>query len=213
MKMGTERARLLLETDTHQTTRSSWPDGKKGCRSEVDVLYGFESLRQRRGRGSRGRSANVPGYIGGSIRLLLVGSLPAVRKGLEMRLALEDDLEVVGETGDTKDAIPLARVLRPEVILVDIDMPVGTDTILLTERLRSAAPWSAVVVLSLRDDAVTRERVRTAGAAAFVAKHRTEETLLATIRETAYAKQRRHGRFSASTEEGHGNDTCGSRGA
>jgi len=182
MKMRTERARLLLETDTRRTTRSSWPDGKKGCRSETDVLYGFKSLRQRRGRGSPGRSASVPRDIDGSIRLLLVDSLPSVRKGLEMRLALEDDLEVVGETGDAKDAIPLARALRPDVILVDVDMPAGMS---LTERLRSAAPWSAVVVLTLRDDAVTRERARTAGAAAFVAKHRTEETLLATIREAA----------------------------
>ena len=115
-----------------------------------------------------------------SIRLLLVDGQPAVRRGLKMRFALEPDMEVVGEAGNVDEAISLARALRPDVVLMDVEIP-GNGGVAAIERLRTAAPHSAVVIFTLRDDAATRERARTSGAA-FVAKHRTEEILLAAIR-------------------------------
>ena len=130
-----------------------------------------------------------------TIRLLLVDDRPAVRRGLKIWLALEPDLEVVGEASDGAEAISLARTLRPDVVLLDIEMP-GMDGISATAALRSAAPQSAVVILTLYDDATTRTLAREAGAAAFVGKHQKEETLLAEIRRVAMAheKQRRHER-------------------
>ena len=147
----------------------------------------------------------------GPIRLLVVDRQPAVRRGLKMRLALEEDLEVVGEAGDADGAIPLARALRPDVILLDIEMPGGIAN---SEALR-AAPRSAVVVLTLRDDSATRERAREAGAAAFVAKRRTEGILLAAIRGVALAnaKRRLHGRAPVSREEEHTDAMRNRRGA
>jgi DNA-binding NarL/FixJ family response regulator len=126
---------------------------------------------------------NDPGAGTRPIRLLLVDYQQAVRRGLKMRLALEEDLEVVGEAGDATEAMPLARALHPDVIVIDVGGQ-GASGVGAIERLRAAAPRSAVVVFTLRDDAATRELARTAGAA-FVAKHRTEETLLATIRGAA----------------------------
>lgn len=129
------------------------------------------------------------------IRLLLVDDRPAVRRGLRIWLALDPNMEVVGEADDGAEAISLARALRPDVILMDVEMP-GMDGISATAALRSVVPQSAVVILTLYDDAVTRTLAREAGAAAFVAKHQMEETLLAEVRRVAMAheKQRRHER-------------------
>ena len=100
-----------------------------------------------------------------------------------MRFALEPDLEVVGEAGDTAEAIPLARVLHPDVILMDVELP-GVSGTAAIEALRTATPHSGVVVFTLHDDAATRVRARAVGAA-FVGKLQTEETLLAAIRGLA----------------------------
>ena len=128
---------------------------------------------------------NAPGAGAKPIRLLLVDDQPAVRRGLKMRIALEPDLEVVGTAGDATEAIPLARALRPDVVLMDIEMP-GMGGISAIAALRRVVPHSAVVIFTLYDDAAMRARAQEAGAAALVAKHQTEETLLlAAIRRAA----------------------------
>ena len=152
----------------------------------------------------------------GCVRLLVVDRHPAVRRDLKMRLALEEDLEVVseagGEAGGATEVPPLARALRPDVILLDVEMPGGIAN---TEALRAAAPHSAVVVLTPHDDAATREQAREAGVAALVAKRRTEGILLAAIRGVApaNAKRRRHGRAPVSREEEHTDAMRDRRGA
>ena len=126
------------------------------------------------------------------IRLLLVDCQRAVRRGLKMRFALEPDLEVVGEAGDTAEAVPLACTLHPDVILTDVELPgvSGTEAI---ETLRTATPHSGVVIFTLHDFVATRARAMAVGAAAFVAKHQTEETLLAAIRGVATQQLGRSG--------------------
>ncbi len=135
------------------------------------------------------------------VRLLVVDRQPAARRGLKMRLALED-LEVVGEACDAAEAIPLAQAVRPDVILMDVEIP-GVSGDAAIEGLRATAPHSALVILTLREAAATQEQAREAGAAAFIAKHRREEVLLAAIRGVAgaNAKHRPHERASASREE------------
>jgi DNA-binding NarL/FixJ family response regulator len=118
------------------------------------------------------------------IKLLLVDDQPGVLMGLRMQLALEPDLDVVGEAQDGEEAILQAHALKPDVIIMDARMP-NMDGIEATQALHKLQPTSNVVILSLHDDAHTRAQARSAGAVAFVAKHEPPETLLNAIRQAA----------------------------
>ena len=119
-----------------------------------------------------------------TIKLLVVDDVPSVRRGLRMRLSLECDLQVVGEAASGEEALAVVRALQPDVILMDIEMP-GIDGLVATSAMRSVAPQSAVVTLSLHDDAASREKALAAGATAFVGKHEASEALLLAIRDAA----------------------------
>lgn len=123
------------------------------------------------------------------ITLLLVDDQPSTCLGLRMWLGLEPDIAVVGEAGDGETALTLARELKPDVIVMDVAMP-GMDGIAATWALRTAAPGSAVVILSLHDDPATRQRAKEAGAVAFVAKDQQYAALLSELRH-AVAKHDR----------------------
>ena len=119
-----------------------------------------------------------------TIRVLIVDDQQSVRRGLHIRLSLEPEVEIIGEARDGAEAISLASSLQPDVVLMDARMP-GMDGIEATAALRAVARESAVVILSLDDDAKTRTRAKEAGAVAFVAKGRMEEELLAVVRRAA----------------------------
>jgi DNA-binding NarL/FixJ family response regulator len=118
------------------------------------------------------------------IRLLLVDDQPVVRRGLRVRFQLEPDMQVVGEASTGREALILAQALSPDVVLMDIEMPV-MDGIEATTALRTVVPQSAVVILSIHNDRQTRMRAQAAGAVAFVEKRGTTDTLLAVIRQAA----------------------------
>jgi DNA-binding NarL/FixJ family response regulator len=118
------------------------------------------------------------------IKLLLVDDQPTVRQGLRMRLTLEPDLTVVGEASTAEEALALVQSLAPDIVLMDVEMP-GMDGIAATVAVRASARQSAVVILSIHDDALTRARAQAAGAVAFVEKRGKTEELLAAIRQAA----------------------------
>ena len=118
------------------------------------------------------------------IKVLVVDDQPNVRQGLKMRLALEPDITVIGETGDGVTALELAEKLQPDVIIMDIEMP-EMDGITVTQKLQELYPGMAVVILSMYGDAGTSARAKAAGAIALVEKHQGEQELLAAIRKAA----------------------------
>ncbi len=124
--------------------------------------------------GQKGQLAEV-------IRIFLVDDQPAVRRGLRMRLELEPDLLVLGEAGDGESALPMIGATKPDVVLMDLAMP-KLDGIAATAALRTLAPESAIVILSLNGDPAARARAQAAGAAAFVEKQAGEGALLTVIR-------------------------------
>jgi len=121
------------------------------------------------------------------IRLLLVDDEPSIRRGLRMRLELEDDLEVIGEAADGAAAVRMTAQLGPTVVLMDVQMPV-LDGILAARQITQESPASAVVILSMHDDAATIRQARDAGASGFIAKHSMNDTLITTIRRAAGEK-------------------------
>ena len=120
------------------------------------------------------------------IRLFLVDDERNVLRGLRMRLGMEPDMEVVGEAADGRTAVTGVSLVRPDVVLMDVNLPV-LDGIDATAALREMVPDCSVVMLSMRDDAETRARARAAGAAGFVAKHEMDTALTAAIRHAAAA--------------------------
>lgn len=118
------------------------------------------------------------------IRVLLVDDQPIVRQGWQMWLALEADIAVVAEASNGVEAIQVAQSLHPDVILLDVEMPV-MDGIAAAEKLREVAPGCAIVMVSMYDTAATRQRAQAAGVAAFVCKQEPTDTMLAAIRQAA----------------------------
>ena len=118
------------------------------------------------------------------IRLLLADDQPLMRRCLRLCLELEPDLEVVGEAGDGAAAVALARECRPDVVIMDLAMPV-LDGVAATAALHAALPSVAVIIHSLHDDAAIRARARAVGASAFVPKQNLDGPLLAAIRAAA----------------------------
>ncbi|HET8662755.1 MAG TPA: response regulator transcription factor [Nocardioides sp.] len=113
--------------------------------------------------------------------VLLVDDQALVRAGLRLILEAEPDLQVVGEAGDGEEAVRLAADLAPDVVLMDIRMPV-LDGIGATERVTEKVPGTRVVMLTTFDlDEYVVEAFR-AGAAGFVLKTAPPGQLVAAVR-------------------------------
>lgn len=100
-----------------------------------------------------------------------------------MSLGLEADLNIIGEAADGLEALKLARDLKPDVVILDVEMP-NMDGLTAAERLQTAAPSAGVVILSLHDSLSARARAREAEAH-FVAKHEGMVALVAAVRRAA----------------------------
>jgi CheY-like chemotaxis protein len=86
-----------------------------------------------------------------TIRVLLVDDHAVVRAGLAQLLAGAADIEVVGQAGDGAEAVALARQCRPDVVLMDLQMP-GMDGVEATRRIHRLGAGSEVVVLTSFSD-------------------------------------------------------------
>jgi DNA-binding NarL/FixJ family response regulator len=115
------------------------------------------------------------------IKVLLVDDQPIVRKGLEMRLSLEEDIEVIGAAGDGKQALEFVRKQKPQVVIMDYAMPV-MDGLQATVELSEKYPDVTVIILSIEDNPCLHAQAIEAGAKAFVAKRQGTDKLLLEIR-------------------------------
>ena len=118
------------------------------------------------------------------IRLLLVDDDQLMRAGLRAVLSSDETIEVVGEAGDGRDAVYRARLLRPDVVLMDIRMP-DVDGIAATREVLEVAPRTKVVILTTfeQDDYIFG--AIDAGASGFLLKRARPEELLAAVHSVA----------------------------
>jgi len=116
-------------------------------------------------------------------RLLLVDDHKLLRQGL--RRAVEDaGFDVVGEAGNGEEAVRLAVELRPDLVLMDVTMPV-LDGIEATRRLRQSAPEARVVILTMHGEEETVARALRAGAVAYLLKDCDTDQVADTLRAVA----------------------------
>ncbi len=114
------------------------------------------------------------------LRILLVDDQALVRSGFRMILAVEPDMEVVGEAGDGAEAVALARELDPDVVLMDVQMP-GTDGISATADIVAGGHGKVVILTTFDRDDYLFSALR-AGASGFLLKNARAEQLVDAVR-------------------------------
>src|SRR5918997_4148608 len=119
-----------------------------------------------------------------TIRVLITDDHGVVRQGLRMFLPLDPDVEVVGEAANGREAVEMARGLEPDVVLMDLLMPV-MDGISATEAIRAEMPGVEVIALtSVLEDASVTGAVR-AGAIGYLLKDTDTDELRRAIKAAA----------------------------
>ena len=115
------------------------------------------------------------------IRIVIAEDQALVRRGAAILLSMEPDMEVVGQARNGVEAVELAQLLLPDVVLMDLHMPLKGG-VAATREITKAHPRTQILVLTtLDDDETVFEAVR-AGAQAYLLKDASEEELLETIR-------------------------------
>ncbi|WP_405096548.1 response regulator [Micromonospora sp. NBC_01412] len=116
-----------------------------------------------------------------AIRVLLADDQRLVRTGFRVILEVEDDIEVVGEAADGARAAELAATLRPDVVLMDVEMP-GVDGLEGTRRITAVPGAPAVLILTTFDRDDYLFAALQAGASGFLLKNGTPEDLVDAVR-------------------------------
>jgi DNA-binding NarL/FixJ family response regulator len=125
--------------------------------------------------------------MGQPIRVLLVDDYKIMSDALAKLLNSRSDMEVVGQASNGFEAIEVARRLRPNVILMDINMP-GMNGIEATSTICAEFPEIHIIGLSMFEDEIAAKRMRKAGAVGYIRKGAPLEQLIAVIRSCAAEK-------------------------
>lgn len=117
----------------------------------------------------------------GKLRVLIVDDVPSVRQSLHALLSLAGDLEVVGEATNGLEGVQMAARLGPDVVLMDLQMPLLDGWAAAREITRRGLPC-AVVALTIHDDPVSRAKAQSAGIKAFLRKGGSLQEISAALR-------------------------------
>lgn len=118
------------------------------------------------------------------IRVVIVDDHALVRSGLRLLLEAEEDISVEDEGGTADEAVRLARLHKPDVVLLDVVMP-GRSGLDAVEELLAAAPDAKILVLSMQDDPSYVRRAFAVGATGYLLKEAADAELVAAVRDVA----------------------------
>jgi DNA-binding NarL/FixJ family response regulator len=125
--------------------------------------------------------------ISEKIRVVLADDHHIIRDGLARMLRSEPDIEVVGEAANGLQAINLARSLHPDVVVMDVSMPV-LNGVEATIEIHRDMPDIKVIGLSMHEEGDLSSAIRQAGAVAYVTKGGPPEALVTAIHKTAHSE-------------------------
>ncbi len=118
------------------------------------------------------------------LKILLADDHTIVRQGLKLILSAHADLEVVGEAANGREAVDLADKLRPDIVLMDVQMP-ELNGIEATRKMVAANPRVRILVLSMHKESVYVREILKAGARGYILKDAIDTELLNAVRSVA----------------------------
>ncbi len=121
---------------------------------------------------------------GRAIRVLLADDHTMFRQGLREMLSTDGAIEVVGQAENGEEAVTLARRLRPDVVVLDVEMPVMGAEAAMAPLLRISPP-PAIVVVTMHDDPKLVRRLLGMGASAYLVKSASMQELISAVRAAA----------------------------
>jgi len=144
-----------------------------------------------RGKGVRPKRAR-PGstQAGDPVRVLIADSEQGFRRFIRRILERQPDLNVAGQASDAEEVVQLAQQLKPDVVLMDIDLP-GLDGLEATRRIKASLPGTKVIMLSAVDGETYRNTAAKHGADGFLPKSAPVSEILSVIRHGGSAKAAR----------------------
>ena len=118
------------------------------------------------------------------ISVVIVDDHAVVRSGLRLLLEAEEDIHVEDEGGTADEAVRLARLHKPNVVLLDVTMP-GRSGLDAAGEIKQAAPATNILVLSMHDDPSYVRQAFASGATGYLLKEAADADLVAAVREVA----------------------------
>jgi DNA-binding NarL/FixJ family response regulator len=123
------------------------------------------------------------------LRVLIVDDHALFRRGLQMVLRQEEDIDVVGEAGDGHEAVDKAQELMPDVVLMDVRMP-GQSGIKATEQIKDLLPHAKILMLTISDEEADLYDAIKAGASGYLLKEISIDEVADAVRSVSSGQSR-----------------------